>query len=197
MLKPTKRLVWVASVLMMTSLLTACTDGKEKDIEDNTIKGSGTVIEKEKVLIDTSLPKEDKQEPEISQQIGAVEPVILDGEPMDDHSEWEPTLHDNEKVGYIKKVERDQEGKVTLHVDFAELDYDKKYVNGYKLENKEVKAEQMTFDKDPMYFILKGDDLLEATIEDIEATKLGNVLFTFLHTDEGAVFLIEERYFSE
>lgn len=197
MLKPTKKLVFIAFVLILTALLTACTDGKEKDLEDNAIKDSETVIEKEKVLIDTPLPVEDKQEPEISQHIDVVEPVILDGEPMDDHSEWEPTLHDNEKVGYIKEVVRNQHGKVALHVDFAELDYDnKKYVNGYMLENKEEKVEQMTFEKDPFYYILKGDDLFEATVEDIEATKLGN-LFTFLHTDEGAVFLIEERYFPE
>lgn len=81
------------------------------------------------------------------------EPVILDGEPMDDYGfETNPMIYENEKVGYIQKIVRDENGKVILRVDFAELEFNKEYTNGYKLENKEVKVEKITIEKEPLYF---------------------------------------------
>lgn len=122
------------------------------------------------------------------------EPVILDGEPMDDYGfETNPMIYENEKVGYIQKIVRDENGKVILRVDFAELEFNKEYTNGYKLENKEVKVEKKRL-KRAFVLFLEGTNVITATMEEIDAIKNENVLFEFFHTDEDVIFLIEERY---
>lgn len=217
-MKRKKQLILIASALITTVFLTACDDSKDVKTDEGKIE---TDILAEKVEVSTAPVKKDteapiekideptkttpqatqptKTTPQVTQPTKQdINPVILDGEPMDNHGDLAPSLlSENDKVGYIKEVVRDKPGefgKVTLSVDFAEIEFNEKYTTGYKLENKEKKIEKITFEKEPIYYVLNGTKLSQTTIEDINATKKGNVLFDFLYTDEGVVFMIEERY---
>jgi len=188
----------------------ACVDDGENKTDEKDTKVTENVEENDNESKESTIPVEEKKDteapettvPDETQPTQPTsedeEPVILDGEPMDDYGfETHPMIYENEKVGYIQEIIRDENGKVILSVDFAELEFNKEYTNGYKLENREVKVEKITIEKEPLYFYLEGTNVITATMEEIDALKNENVLFTFLHTDEDVIFLIEERYLPE